>query len=394
MKLLVVAFGHTENVLTLCKELSKKLTLHLCFIFSGERVQNGIIELDLRKLKYGLNTGNDVIKYLPFEIRNYINKSFSFSIIRTPHRKVFKDFTLTNFRLLRKSFRELTKEQDFDVVHYNGLSGFLLYLPLFLRCKVRFWTLHDAIPHTGDENIKTKVLNKILSRYDFFFVQHYAYLREKFIDNFGVNPRKVFHLYSGPLNVYTEFDSNDRIINEDYILFYGRIAKYKGIDYLLKAYNKLKTDVKLVLAGSGKLWFDTEIIELNKNVIFLNKYIDTRELVSLIKNSLFVVAPYTDATHSAVVVTSYVFRKPVIAYDVGGLKEVIQNNFTGMLVEPHSVEALSSAIESLLHNRILLKEMEKNIGDFLNDKLNWDKITDGYYKMYKSVLDAQAPLHH
>lgn len=385
MKLLVVAFGHTENVLTLCKELSKKLDLHLCFIFSGNKVQNGVIDLDLSKFKYGLNTGSEIIKRLPVEIQNFINSSFSLSIIRTPHRKVFRDFTFTNFRLLRKSFRELARD-NFDIVHYNGLSGFLLYLPLFLPSRARFWTLHDAIPHTGDENIKTKILNKILSKYNFFFVQHYKYLREKFIDNFRVNPERVFHLYSGPLNVYRSFDSNEHIVNDKYILFYGRIAKYKGIDYLLKAYNKLKTDVKLVLAGSGRLLSGTEIIGSNKNIIFLNKYIDTRELVSLIKNSLFVVAPYTDATHSAVVVTSYVFRKPIIAYDVGGLSEVIQNNFTGILVEPNSVDALSVAIKDLLYNRERIREMEKNIEDFLNDKLNWEEITNSYYKIYKSVL--------
>ncbi|MGB9696397.1 MAG: glycosyltransferase family 4 protein [Ignavibacteria bacterium] len=387
MKLLVVAFGHTENVLTLCKELSKKIVLHLCFIFSGDRVQNGILELDLSKFKYGLNTDSEIIKHLPVEIQNFIDNSFSLSVIRTPHRKVFKDFTFTNFRLLRKSFRKLTKEFDFDIVHYNGLSGFLLYLPLFLHGKARFWTLHDAIPHTGDENVKTKILNKLLSRYDFFFVQHYKYLRDKFIENFRVKPEKVFQLYSGPLNVYRNFESDERIVNGDYILFYGRIAKYKGIDYLLKAYNKLKTDVKLVIAGSGRLWSENEIIDSNKNIIFLNKYIETRELVSLIKNSLFVVAPYTDATHSAVVVTSYVFGKPIIAYNVGGLSEVIQNNFTGILVEPNSVDALSVAIENLLCDKERIKEMGKNIGNFLNDRLNWEEISNGYYKMYKSIFN-------
>lgn len=386
MKLLVVAFGHTENVLTLCKELSKKIDLHLCFIFSGNKVQNGVVELDLNKVKYGLNTGSEIIKHFPVEIQNFINNSFSLSVIRTPHRKVFKDFTFTNFRLLKKSFRKLAKEFNFDIVHYNGLSGFLLYLPLLLHGRKKFWTLHDAIPHRGDENLKTKVLNKILSRYNFFFVQHYKYLRDKFINNFKVKPEKVFQLYSGPLNVYKSFESDERIVNGDYILFYGRIAKYKGIDYLIKAYNKLKTDVKLVLAGSGKLWFGFEIIDSNKNIIFLNRYIETRELVSLIKNSLFVVAPYTDATHSAVVVTSYVFRKPVIAYDVGGLSEVIQNNITGILVKPNSVDALSTAIESLLYNRDSIKEMEKNIDIFLSERLNWEGISNRYYQMYKSVL--------
>jgi glycosyltransferase involved in cell wall biosynthesis len=387
MNLLVVAFGHTENVLTLCKELSKKITLHLCFIFSGDKVQNGILELNLSKLNYGLNTGKELLKHLPAEIQNFVDNSFSLSVIRTPNRKVFKDFTFRNLRLLKKSFYKLSNEFNYDIIHYNGLSGFLLYLPLFLHSKVKFWTLHDALPHTGDENIKTKILNKILTRYDFFFVQHYKYLKDKFIEYYKVKPEKVYQFYSGPLNVYKSFDSDEHFISGEYILFYGRIAKYKGIDYLLKAYNKLKTNVKLVIAGSGELFSGAEIIGSNKSIVFINKYIETRKLVSLIKNSLFVVAPYTDATHSAVIVTSYVFYKPIIAFDVGGLKEVIQNKYTGILVEPNSVDNLSVAIEYLLSNRELIKEMESNIKNFLNDRLNWNVITNGYYKMYKSVLN-------
>ena len=176
----------------------------------------------------------------------------------------------------------------------------------------------------------------------------------------------------------------------NYILFFGRVSKYKGIEYLVEAFdkiNKKNINIKLVIAGEGDLWFEKHKISNNKNIIIINRYIDTPELVRLISNCLFVVAPYTDATNSGVVMNSFAFNKPVIASDVGGLREVIKDGITGLLVESKNVDSLKEKIEYLIDNPALLEKMGNNIAGMRKDsEISWNNITEKCIEIYNNVI--------
>ncbi|MFZ2339154.1 MAG: glycosyltransferase family 4 protein [Bacteroidales bacterium] len=224
-------------------------------------------------------------------------------------------------------------------------------------------------------------------KFEFQYIQHYNFLRDQLIRQYHLPDSKVTYIPSGPLSVFKAFEP-ETILEPDfrYILFFGRISKYKGIDYLIEAFNLIKKDfpwLKLVIAGRGKLWFDPGY---NSDIILLNRYIKTTELTGLIKNSLFVTAPYIDSTHSAVVATSYTFLKPVIASDTGGLSEVVKNGSTGFLVSPKSAIELAEKMKSLLENPNLLKEMSSNINSLINSgEYSWDNIKEQMKALYSSL---------
>lgn len=69
-----------------------------------------------------------------------------------------------------------------------------------------------------------------------------------------------------------------------------------------------------------------------------------KEFVGLLQNCALSVCPYTDATQSGVIMTSYSLCKPVVATNVGGLGEMVEEGKTGTLVPPKNVAALSDAI--------------------------------------------------
>ena len=194
-------------------------------------------------------------------------------------------------------------------------------------------------------------------------------------------PQRVHHVYSGPFDVFKQFSPNAVPVPEKYILFFGRISPYKGTDLLINAFLQLKEKnpelkVNLYIAGNGKLWFDEQVMA-RSDIIFLNRYIKTGELVHLIQNCQFVVLPYTDSTHSAVVMTSYVFSKPVIASDVGGLHEVIINGKTGYLVPTNDIDAMVSAMHKLIVDTQLLHEFGKNICQLVSKgHVRWNAIAE------------------
>ncbi|MCJ7448599.1 MAG: glycosyltransferase family 4 protein [Bacteroidales bacterium] len=349
--------------------------------------EEGVLSMSLKDLDYGLNSYERSFKALPGNIKKYLGVDFKIRIFRSYDRKLLKD---KQFRNLRKiiSFAKIVKKENYRIIHYNGISGFMLYLVIFLRKSCKVWTLHDYLPHSGEEDKRSFGFQKLLMKFNFHYIQHYKYLRDQLIKLYHLPEEKVNYIPSGTLTVFKDFEP-DFIIPSSvkYVLFFGRISKYKGIDYLVQAFDQVSKDfpdVKLLIAGQGVLWF---VPGSNENIIFLNRYIKTSELCGLIKNSLFVAVPYTDATHSAVVATSYAFLKPVISSNVGGLSEVVKDGITGFLVPPKDSDTLASKIEQLISDTELLEQMQDNIRSITTSgEYSWSQIVLKMQESYAATL--------
>lgn len=92
---------------------------------------------------------------------------------------------------------------------------------------------------------------------------------------------------------------------------------------------------------------------------------------------------WVDATQSGVIMTSYSLCKPVVATNVGGLGEMVEDGKTGLLVPSKDADALDNAIMSLLRNDTALDEMARNIQNdyFVGDK-SWKVIAEKYVAFY------------
>lgn len=387
IKALIIAFGNPDNVLSLCRNISGKVDVTLMFVLSGNRIRQGVLDLNMEMLGNGLYTEDKAVrKIFGDRICDYISGSFRLWLLKTGTRKfIHKRTGFENFSVINNACRFINT-QNFDIIHYNGTSGFMLYFLHRLKTKKRFWTLHDYKPHTGEENPSGDLLNKFITKYKFTYIQHYKYLREEFVKHYKVSDEKVSCVFSGVFDVYNAFDNNQRIMDEKYILFFGRISKYKGLDTLLKAYSLIpeKTRIPLVIAGSGSI---DESVSLVPGVKLINDYISPEKLVSLIKYSEFVIAPYSDSTHSGVIMAAYNFRKPVIASDLKGLNEVVINNETGFLFRKGDADDLKNKIDGL-NSSADLSDFTVKIERLVNTGfLSWDKISDRMEELYSGSLN-------
>ena len=139
------------------------------------------------------------------------------------------------------------------------------------------------------------------------------------------------------------------IAEEDTVLlFFGYIRKYKGLDILIKAFPKLLEkypDTFLLVAGE---FYDNPSTYLNlidrlnigNKVKVINKFIPNEEISKYYRVSDVVILPYLSATQSAILNVTYSFKKPVIATDVGGLSEFVEDGKTGVIVKPNSVDEI------------------------------------------------------
>jgi len=156
----------------------------------------------------------------------------------------------------------------------------------------------------------------------------------------------------------------------DYILFFGRVAYDKGLDTLIQAYQQIAPDVDLVLIGKD---YDGEKERLQKLILpeytrriqFLG-FKDGQELSRWIAGALFAVVPsrwYDNAPLS--IYESFSHETPVVAANIGGIPEQVQEGVTGRLFSPDSLDELREALRWMLSDRERLREMGKAGKDFV-----------------------------
>ncbi|MDT8307778.1 MAG: glycosyltransferase [Anaerolineae bacterium] len=153
------------------------------------------------------------------------------------------------------------------------------------------------------------------------------------------------------------------------LLFCGFVRPYKGLDVLLDALPAVLAQQPVHLLVAGEFWDDEEEyreqigrLGLEAAVTIDNRYIPDEELSAYLHAADVVVAPYRDATQSAVVQLAFGHGRPVITTDVGGLAEAVEDGRTGLVVPPEDVGALAGAVNRYL-NRSLRLEFEQNLLD-------------------------------
>jgi glycosyltransferase involved in cell wall biosynthesis len=108
-------------------------------------------------------------------------------------------------------------------------------------------------------------------------------------------------------------------------------------------------------------------------------FIPTSEVKYYFSSADCVILPYRDATQSGIVQIATNFSKPVIAANVGGIGEVIENNKTGFIVEKENPEALAEAIQKFyLESRET--EFVKNIAVEVK-KYSWESFVSGIFEL-------------
>lgn len=278
------------------------------------------------------------------------------------------------------------RKQEFDVIHYVEDPSLLFSLLLWFFRKKLVVTIHDGRPHTGDDSKKSQFVRRRLKSY----VKRFLLLNKKenklFEEGYGVNPSYVYNSHLGYYEMLHMFGNKD-IKKQNYILFFGRISPYKGIEYLLKAMRRVHEvhpETRVIIAGKGEYNFDIEPYINLGYVEFRNKFIELDELADLIRGAQFTVCPYTEATQSGVVYSSFALNTPVIATRVGGLPEMIDDGKTGVIVPPCDEQSLAEAIIDLLGDYAKLSDLTNNIKVSADSgKGSWTVIADEYLDIYK-----------
>lgn len=251
----------------------------------------------------------------------------------------------------------------------------------------------NVIPH------ESKPGDKILSRYfvknvDAFVTMSKSVLKD--LDNFDkIKPRKYapHPLYDNFGKIISKELAKKQLNLEDninYVLFFGFIRDYKGLDILLEAFAKnelRKFPLKLLVAGEFYAKPDRylEIIKKQKleNLVELRtEFIPNSEVHKYFCASDVVVQPYKSATQSGITQVAYHFNKPMITTNVGGLAELIPNEKVGYVVNAN-IQEIARAIYKFYD---LKKELEFSLkAKEEKKKYSWEIFIKTIFELHDGV---------
>ncbi len=254
--------------------------------------------------------------------------------------------------------------------------------------------VHNMIPH------EPSILDKLFAP---FFVRHtdgFVALSESVVQDInrfdhGTKPKTsyphpIYDHYGEQMSKEEACQAFHLNPENQYMLFFGLVRAYKGLDLLLDAFGKVKDqlpNLQLIIAGEFYEDEDKYRAQIASNglmdrVIIKNEFIADADLRKYFGAADLIVQPYKSATQSGVTQVAFHFEKPMLVTNVGGLGEIVHDHKMGYAVEPNA-EAIAQALtDYYTHNRqadyttYLIKE---------KDKYSWSRLAESFVTIYNNI---------
>ena len=169
---------------------------------------------------------------------------------------------------------------------------------------------------------------------------------------------------------------------ENYVLFFGRLSEEKGLDIFIETCKQLP-QIKFKIAGTGPLEKSLQGIE-NIEYVGFKVGKELEELISKAKFSVYPSIWYENCPLS--ILESQSLGTPIITANYGGMKELVKNNETGILVNDINVENLQKAIKKLYFNNTLLNKMTENCIKERKNMISLQEYIKRMLKIYNDVI--------
>ena len=288
-----------------------------------------------------------------------------------------------------KVSNEIIKD-NFDVILFRFWHPFFIPAFNYIKNKLKkkkseikiFCICDNVYPHERFL-LDTFLLKIFFKKIDGFFVMSSNVEKQlKEIKPYS-NIKKIFLPIKDNLgrpiskkDALTQLNLNDSFI----FLFFGLIRDYKGLDILLKSlshYILKDKKFKLLIVGEcydKKSKYDKIIKKFNlyNYVLWIDKYIDDKEIKLYFCACDVLVLPYKKASQSGIIPIAYNFKKIILASDIDGLNDYILKNETGYLFKPHNSKDLANKMFEISQNHDFNKSVhsiEKYIKNFSSKKL-------------------------
>jgi glycosyltransferase involved in cell wall biosynthesis len=310
------------------------------------------------------------------------------------------------------TYAAVAKPRIFHILWHNKFDLFdrtILMAYYKLAGKKIAFTAHNV--NAAKRDSKDSWMNRLSLAFqyriaDHIFV-HTRLMKDELIADFSVPSRKVSVIPFGINNVdprtsITASGAKERLgitAHDRVVLFFGLITPYKGLEYLVSAMTHLNgcADIKLIIAGDVRVGYaeywariqrDIRLASLENRIIEKIHYIPDEDVELYFKAADVLALPYTHIFQSGLPFLAYSFGLPVIASDVGSLREDIIEGRTGLISAPCDAVDLARKIKAYFSSDLYLtlEERRREICEFANERYSWTKVAETTTAIYRSLL--------
>ena len=250
--------------------------------------------------------------------------------------------------------------------------------------------IHNMIPH------ETNILDKIFPGYFVNAMDGFTTLSQAVIADINKFDHKNKPKSWAPHPIYDHYgeliDKSEarKLLGFDtqgrYVLFFGFIRDYKGLDLLIDAFGDLRIqDMGIKLVVAGEFYGDPapyldriRTLDISNEVVLCTDYIPDNEVNRYFRACDLVAQPYKSATQSGVTQIAFHFEKPMLVTNVGGLPEIVPDGKIGYVVEPNAQEIANAIV------KFYQEEKEEAFTEGVRtekQKYSWDKMTAAVLKV-------------
>lgn len=254
--------------------------------------------------------------------------------------------------------------------------------------------VHNMIPH------EPSILDKLFAPFYVRSTDGFVALSESVvqdIDHLDRNnkpktsyPHPIYDHYGEQISKKEACQALNLNPENQYMLFFGLVRAYKGLDLLLDAFGKVKDqlpNLQLIIAGEfyedeDKYRAQISNNQLTNRVIIKNDFIADADLRKYFGAADLIVQPYKTATQSGVTQVAFHFEKPMLVTNVGGLGEIVHDHKMGYAVEPNADAIAAALTDYYTHSR------QADYTQYLiqqKDRYSWTGMAQTFYTIYSQL---------
>ncbi|MGE5710315.1 MAG: glycosyltransferase family 4 protein [Nitrospira sp.] len=316
-------------------------------------------------------------------------------------------------RLLRYALT--TNATIFHILWNNKFETFDR-VPLMLYYKLlgkrTLLTVHNV--NTRERDSRDSSFNRLTLKIQYRLVDHLFVhterMKRELSEQFNVTSSKISVIPFGinnavPQTALSPEEARQRLgipVEDRAILFFGNIAPYKGLEYLVEAFLLIMAGgggYRLIIAGNPKncesYWSavrDSLNNHPNRDRILLKiEFVPEAETELYFKAADVVVLPYRHIFQSGVLSLSYSFGLPVIASDVGALRDDIIEGKTGFVCRPEDSVDLARVIQQYFESDLYrqLAGRRQEIRDYARRRYSWDVVGQMTVAVYAKLMGRE-----
>lgn len=332
----------------------------------------------------------------------YLSNSLKINRLALTHKSGYKIILIKNEISIRDpieySFEliKFLKETKDGIFHVHGTSSYIFdsiapvlhKKPSIVHYRGGQLTL-KSFPIAFPKYLFLNYLSLRMPEYIFF--QNREKLNE-FKNLYFLNPEKLIYipngidpeLYKKDQKKITEWKKKLKIKKGEIILlFIGRLAKGKGIYETLESFQNLRKkykNLRLLVIGNNSDFRQIDGVDFLGDLKF-----NLQDVLAVTYNSNIYVLPTYSESFPNSILESMACGIPVISTNISGVRELIKDNETGILVQPKNAKSLELAIEKLINDESLRTNLAEKGKDYIYSNFLWSKIAVQVFTIYKKL---------